>query len=196
MTLTELQNEVYAITNRPDMVSQTLSAVRNATLAVHQSDYFYKDLYETGIDLEQEVFIHSFEVLNPVPRFRALKYVRKTDVSMSDNGAFLDLVPPELIADAYGCNKNDICYMAGDVLQIRSSTSLRYILLGAYVNPDITEAGFSSWIARDHPYAIVAKAAARIFKQTGKDTEYAVWTAEAREELDKVRLSNIVAGGY
>ena len=84
MTLTELQEEVYAITNRPDMVSQTLSAVRNATLAVHQADYFYKDLYETGIDLEQEEFLHSFEVLNPVPNFRSLKYVRKTDASGSD----------------------------------------------------------------------------------------------------------------
>jgi hypothetical protein len=195
MTLTELQNEVYAITNRPDMATQTQSAVRNATLSIHQADYFYKDLFETGIDLEVEDFLQAFDYLNPMPRFRSIKYIRKSDASGTGDGKFLDIVVPELVTDAYKINRTDIAYLAGDIIQIKSSTPLRYILVGAYVNPDITVASFSSWVARDHPFAIVALAAARIFKQVGKDSEYAVWTGEARDELNKVRISNIVAKG-
>lgn len=196
MTLTELQNEVYAITNRPDLVSQTQSAVRQATLSLHQSDYYFKDLFETGITFPTEDFIQQWEYSTVIPRFRALKYIRKTDAQGSDNGAFFEVVPPELVVDSYQINRTDIVYVAGTVIQLRSRTSIQYAILGCYLNPDITISGFSSWIAREHPFAIVYLAAARIFKQIGRDTEYAVWTREAQEELGRLKLSNIVAGGY
>ena len=196
MTLTELQNEVYAITNRPDLASQTQSAVRNATLSLHQSDYYYKDILETGISFPTSDFLQQWEYADPVPLFRSLKYIRKTDLSGSQDGAFFTIIPPELVVDSYGINQENVAYVAGSTIQLRSSTAIQYVLLGCYINPNITVSGFSSWIANEHPFAIVALAAARIFKQIGRDTEYAVWTREAQEELNRLKLSNIVAGGY
>ena len=196
MTLTELQNEVYAITNRPDMATQTLSAVRAATLTLHQSDYFYKDLYETGVSFLTETYLQQWEYSLLLPKFRSLKYIRKTDAYGADNGTFFDVIPPELVTDTYQVNRSDVVYVAGSTVQLRSSTPIQYVILGCYVNPDITVLGYSSWIAREHPFAIITLAAARIFKQIGRDSEYAVWSAEAMQEATRLRLSNIIATGY
>lgn len=197
MTLTELRNEVYTLTNRPDLVAETLSAIRAATLKLHQQDYYYKDLYETGIDFGVAAYKQQMEYRLLVPNWRALKYIRKTDNTGYDDGQFLEVLAiPEMVEDDYKINKKDVCYVAGTVVQILSSTELRYILLGCYVNPNITEAGYNSWIALDHPYAIVFEAAATVFKMVGDTEKFAAHTALAQMEANNVKISNIQAVGY
>jgi hypothetical protein len=195
MTLTELQNEVYAITNRPDMATQTLSAVRAATLSLHQADYYFKDLIETGLSFETPEFLQQVEYGTIFPRFRSLKYLRKTDASGREDGKFLEILPPELVVDSYSINKGDVAYVAGAILQIRAAAPVQYLLVGYYAHPNITLEAYNSWIAAEHPFAIVYAAAARIFKAVGKDSEYATWTAEAAGEARRVMISNIVATG-
>ena len=196
MTLNELIAEVYTITNRPDLVGQTLTAVRSATLKLHQSDYYYKDLRETGVSFVSALYVQSLEYRPLFPKWRALKYVRKTDVAGTDTGAFLELVVPENVLDNYKQNRNDICYVAGEVIQIRSSTQVQYIILGRYDNPDITQIGYDSWIALDHPYAIVFEAASTVFKMIGDTDQFAAYTALAGMQLVELRNSNIIAAGY
>ena len=196
MTLTELIAEVYTITNRPDLVGQTLTAVRSATLKLHQSDYYYKDLRETGVSFVSALYVQQLEYRPLFPKWRALKYVRKTDVAGTDTGAFLELVVPENVLDIYKQNRNDICYVAGEVIQIRSSTQVQYIILGRYDNPDITQAGYDSWIALDHPYAIVFEAASTVFKMIGDTDQFAAYTQLAAMQLVELRNSNIIAAGY
>lgn len=195
MTLTELQNEVYAITNRPDLADRTLSAIRAATLKIHQADYFYKDLFETGIAFLSEDYVQQFDYRTLAPRWRSLSYLRATDVNGFDTGQFFDVVQPGHVTDDYAQNRTNICYVAGAVVQIRSNTPIQYALLGCYLNPDITLAGFYSWVALDHPFAIIYQAAAQIFKSTGKDTEWQAWTMQSQEQLAEVRISNIEARG-
>ena len=196
MTLNELIAEVYTITNRPDLVGQTLTAVRSAILKLHQSDYYYKDLRETGVSFSSAGYTQQLEYRLLCPKWRALKYVRKTDVAGTDTGAFLELVVPENVLDNYKQNRNDICYVAGEVIQIRSSTQLQYIILGRYDNPDITQSGYDSWIALDHPYAIVFEAASTVFKMIGDTDQFAAYTALAGMQLVELRNSNIIAVGY
>lgn len=197
MTLNELIAEVYTITNRPDLVGQTLTAVRSATLKLHQQDYFYKDIFETGVTFTTAAYLQQLEYRTLVPRWRALKYIRKTDSTQYADGAFLEvLAVPEMVEDAYRINRNDVCYVAGSVVQIRSSTELQYILLGCYLNPDITVAGYNSWIALDHPYAIVFEAASAVFKMIGDTDQFAAYTLLAREHAAEISISNIQAVGY
>jgi hypothetical protein len=196
MTLNELIAEVYTITNRPDLVAQTLTAVRSATLKLHQSDYFYKDLRETGVSFVSALYVQQLEYRPLFPKWRALKYVRKTDAAGTDTGAFLELVVPENVLDNYKQNRNDICYVAGEVIQIRSSTQLQYIILGRYDSPDITQSGYDSWIALDHPYAIVFEAASTVFKMIGDTDQFAAYTQLAGMQLVELRNSNILAAGY
>jgi len=197
MTLAELYAEVYLLTNRDDLVAQTAATVRSATLKIHQLDYFYKDIFETGIIFPAADYLQQLEYRTAVPRWRALKYLRKSDVSNGQNGNFFTIIPiPEFVQDQYALNQPDVCYVAGDVLQIRSSTKLGYAILGCYRNPDITPLGYNSWVALDHPYAIIFEAAASIFKQTGDTDQFAAYIRMSAEEQQLVRISNIQPQGY
>lgn len=196
MTFTELLTEVYAITNRPDLVDRTKSAIRSATLTAHQSDYFYKDLFETGIVFPTSSFIQQFDYITLIPQWRSLKYIRATDADGADYMKFFDVIQPEAVLDDYGLNRTDVCYAAGTVIQIRSSTEFQYALLGCYLNPVITEIGYNSWIARDTPWAIIYLAAANIFKSIGKQEEWAAANSDANIQMQLLKQSNVMAGGW
>jgi hypothetical protein len=197
MTLSELQSEVYLLTNRPDRVDATLSAIRAATLKIHQKDFFHKDIWESGIGFDSAAYLQQLAFKDLIPRWRALKYVRKTDSTGTELGKIFDIITaPDLIQDDYAIDRTDVCYSAGFAVQFKSSTQFQYILLGCYLHPDITATGYSSWIADEFPYAIVYTAAATIFKQTGDTEQFAAFTALSQEQINLVVLSNIQAQGY
>lgn len=197
MTLTELRQEVYTLTNRPDLVNETLTAIRSATLKLHQSDYYFKDLEEVGVSFLTSDYVQQLDYRSLFPFWRSLNYVRKTDSVGTGTDKFLAVVTtPEAILDSYGINKQDVCYVAGRYLNIKSSTSLQYIMVGYYKNPNITEAGYDSWIALDHPYAIVFEAASTLFKMVGDSDQFSAFSLLAAQQLAELRSSNIQAQGY
>jgi hypothetical protein len=196
MTLTELQQEVYNITNRPALVAETLTAIRSATLKLHQLDYFYKDIVEQGVSFLVPAYLQSLEYRTLFPRWRALKYLRKTDSTGTERGQIYTVISPESVLDQYHADRENVCYVAGAVVQIRSSDQLQYCIVGRYDNPDITESGYNSWIALDHPYAIVFEAASLVFKMIGDTDQFAAYTGLASMQAAEVKLSNIQAVGY
>ena len=195
MTLTELQEEVYTITKRPDLVAETLLAVRQSTLALHQSDYFWKDVGETGLNFPTAAYLQEIEYRSIIPQFRSIKYLRKSD-STGAVGAFFTVITPEAVLDLYGTDRTDVCYAAGASIEIKSSTQFQYCVLGYYQNPNVTSSGFDSWIALDHPYAIVLEAAEKVFKMIGKTEEFAAYKFLRDEEKQRLSLTNIQAVGY
>lgn len=196
MTLTELINEVYTITGRPDRVGETLSAVKKATLKAHQCDFFYKDIFETGVAFDAAAYVQQLDYRSLLPLWRANKYLRIYDNSTGTPGRFLELIQPELVLDRYTVEKTNIYYIAGAYVNIKMDTQQQYFLYGCYLNPDITTAGYNSWIAKDHPYAIILDAAADVFKAIGKDDEAATYRELVTEQIAMLRGSNIVAQGY
>jgi hypothetical protein len=196
MTLTELIAEVYTITNRPDLVAQTLTAVRSATLKLHQSDYYYKDLREQGVSFLTAEYLQQLEYRTLFPKWRALKYIRKTDSAGTDTGRFFEIIPPENVLDDYKLNRSNVAYVAGELIQLRSDTQFQYMIVGRYDNPDITQVGYDSWIALDHPYAIVFEAASTVFKMIGDTDQFAAYTSLAGMQLIELRNTNVQAIGY
>lgn len=196
MTLAELIQEVYTITARSDRVDETASAIKSATLKAHQSDFYYKDIYEVGVDFGTPSFLQSMDYRTLIPRWRAIKYLRKYDLATLTPGTFLNLITPEGVMDRYNVEKSNIYYVAGAYINIKADTSEQGYLVGCYVNPDITSGGYNSWIALDHPYAIIFDAAATVFKATGKDEEAAAYRGLVQEQISMLRASNIIAEGY
>lgn len=197
MTLTELRTEVALLTNRDDLnvSNHILSAVQAATLKAHHLDYFYKDIYEVGVEFPSPTLtLQQIEYQTLIPRWRALKYLRK--VENSTPTTFFDIVLPETVIDSYSINRKNVCYVAGTILQIRSSTALARALLGCYLNPVLTPASYTSWIAVDHPYAIIYDAAATVFKMIGKTDEFAAYRGLRDEQFMLLRQSEILAQGY
>lgn len=198
--LTSLVNDVYALTNRPDLVSETLLAVRNATLKAHNTDYYYKDILETGISFDYARAQHALEYRQLIPRWRALKYLRKYIPNTSGvggcPGSMLEVITPDQIFDSYNTTRENVCYVAGAQLQIRTREQQQYFLLGCYISPDVTEDKYCSWIAEEQPAAIVYAAASIIFKTIGFDEQAAAYQNLIADEYSQLKISQITSVGY
>lgn len=187
--------DVYALTNRDDMVTETNLAVRSATLKAHHSDDYIFDLNEYSIAFSTEEYYQTLDFKALIPLWRKPRYIRKYDNSGTGApGVFFEYIVPEKVVDEFKADRTDIFYVAGANIQIRSSTSFQYALLGVYLNPDVTELGFSSWVANDYPNAIIFEAASIIFKAIGYDEQYVAYrdlAADARMELTKHAITGL-----
>lgn len=195
-TFNELVAQVLTIINRPEMTAEAEIAVKAATLQLHRKDYFYKDLFEVTIQFDPVGYLQTIEYQTIIPLFRSLKYLRKYDGS--EVGAFIDVIMPEQVLDSYKLPRADVCYVAGNVIQIRSSTDLTYALLGCYLNPNVASAAtYNSWIAVEAPYAIIYTAVANMYGTIlGDTTRQQAAIQQAQQEFAEVLTNNIIAIGY
>jgi len=195
-TLAEILAEVYTLTNRPDLVAETTLAVKSATLKAHMTDFYSKDIHETRITTDTADYIQGIDYISIISNFRSLKYVRKYDLANAEVGAFLEVLEPEEILDSYGKDKTDVCYIAGSILEIKSSTEIDNLILGCYVLPIITTAGYASWVADLYPYAIITEAARVVFKTIGYDEQSASFERLVAEQYALLRMSALSDVGY
>lgn len=191
----QIKADVITLTNRPDLSNETELAIRQATLKAHHSDYYPKDLFETGIRFASAAYLQDLQYKSLLPRFRSLKYIRKSDVNNAD-GKFLEILTPDAVLDQFKRDKENICYLAGDTIHIRSSTQLEYIFFGCYLHPVTDSLGYSSWIADEFPFCIVNEAAATVFKAIGFDEMAASYRQLAQEFMMEMRANSILAQGY
>ena len=191
MQLSELVSEVYVQTNRPDLVEKTSSAIRAATLLAHHSDFYKKDILETGISFDTAAYKQSLDT-DVVPRYRKLKWIRKYDNVSELPGEFLTVIDVPEILDDYGIERENIAYEAGQNIQISSNTELQYMLMGVYVSPDVTSLNYNSWVADNFPYLIIHDAAAKVFQSIG-NLEQAKAQKVDRNEQFQLFTSSAVA---
>ena len=192
---TDLLADVYTITNRPDLVNATKLAIRSATLKAHQIDFFYKDLFETGITFLTAEYQQVLAYKELVPRWRAFKYLRISDINGTDTDKFLTLITPDSVLDDYAVNRENVVYFTGLEFKTRTLAKSQYFLLGCYLNPITAETGYSSWIAEEYPFAIIFEAAAQVFKGIGFDEQVAVYRNMCAEQYASLKAGNIVALG-
>lgn len=197
MTLTELITEVYGITLRPDKDTLTKSMVKAATLKLHQCDFFSKDLLETLIDFGVPGFFNTFQTSSVSVLWRALKYLRRVDVTsgLPEGPPLFIMSSPDVFMDEYQAEKLNVAYEAGLAINIRTQAQVQKFALGCYLNPNVTDAGYSSWIAVSHPYAVVFEAAAWVFKSIGKLEEEDSMRILAAEQMALLKLSNLQTVG-
>lgn len=192
----DIVQDVYALTNRPDLETETEYAVRSSTLKLHHTDFYSKDLYETGIEFPALSYRQQLDYISVVPNLRAFKYVRKAEDACDDAGDFICIITPDEILDSYHQNRTNVAYVAGRVLEIRSSTQFDKALLGCYVHPIVKKGEYCSWIAEQYPYAIVHEATRVIFKTIGYDEQAATYERLVAEAVMLLKLSNVQDIGY
>jgi hypothetical protein len=196
MTFDELIAEVYTLTNRPDLTAMTSSAVKAATLKAHQSDFYSKDIFETGVEFDTADFRQSLDYISLISNFRSFKYLKRVDSATDDVGAFIKIVAPEEVLDSYNQNRSDIAYVAGRVLEIRSAVSFSKALLGCYVRPIIREGAYNSWVAEQFPFVIVYEAARVIMKVIGQAEDSNGMAQLLAEEFILFKMSALSDVGY
>ena len=196
MTFAELLSEVYIYTNRPDLVDETKSAVKSATIKWHHSDYYSKDIFETGISFDSEAYKHSLDIYSLYSNFRAWKYIKRVENADDEEGKFFDIISPEELLDSYGNNRIDVAYVAGRATEIKAAVQFRYLLTGFYVTPIVTEENYSSWIADLHPYIIIYEAARKVLDFTDEMEKANKMARLVREEFPMLKQLGLTDIGY
>lgn len=193
MTFDEMVDEVISITKRPDLINKIQANVRAATLKAHNSDFYYKDLYEVPVEFTNVFNLQSFLPTEIAPRFRKVKYVRLwIGDNYGDVGQFLEPIQIENSIDGYGYIKTNVFYMAGQLLQIRGACALDKVLFGCYQYPILTPStAFESWIANEMPYAIVYEAARVTFKSYSFTEQANEYSALVNEQYAELKLSYV-----
>lgn len=195
MNFDELVLEVFSITNRPDLTTMTESAIRAATLKAHASDFFSKDIFESGIQFDTTGFIQSWDYVSTFSNFRAFKYFKRVEDENDQDGKLLTILTPDELLDAYGTLKTDIAYVAGRVLEIRASVEFQFSLVGVYVHPIVRVGAYNSWVAEQFPYAIIHEAARRVFKAIGQMEESNGQRELVSEEYAELKISAVTDVG-
>lgn len=198
MNFEQLLQEVYDITNRPDLSAETSSAIRLATLKAHHSDFYSRDIAEKTIRFKEKLFKQSIDLYSLACNYRAAKYFRLTDGDGDDViGPFIDMITPDEILDSYGRNRVNISYVAGRMLEIRTDIDFDIAIFGFYVNPVVTPSGsYASWVANIHPGAIVNEAARVVFKMIGYDEQSAQYNTLVAEEYELLKITGLSDVGY
>lgn len=194
MTFAEIVAEVALLTRRPDLTDRIESAVKAATLKAHQSDFFYKDLYEQSVQFVNPAYIQNFLPTDIFPLFRKAKYIRvwNGDDLTGYPGPFFQFIQVENSLDAYNNIKTNVFYQASQLLQCRGDLPIDKILFGAYVHPTITPAAaYCSWIATEMPWVIIYEACRVIFKSIGRDQEAAEMDRLTAEQYSLLKMSYI-----
>lgn len=201
-TLLEATMErTYELTKRPDLVDVTKNAVKAATLKLHSSDFYHKDLFETGISFDTAKYIHKLSIKELLPTHRATHYLRKVAVDFGSEtgyvGAdFLESIHPLYSKDDYGIDRTDVFYAAGQIINIRLSTEEDKLLGGFYLYPTLSDEQYESWIAREMTEAIMYDAAATVFKGIGFDEQSAQFRADSQTWIRLLKNSNLDSGVY
>jgi len=200
MTYAELVQAVLGITKRPDQLALTESAVRASVLKAHTKDFYYKDLVEVAGQVERPSHLTSLTAKEVVPRFRKVKYITPWHYdprsrSLGCAGQQLKVIQLGNEVDAYGYYKDNVFYMAGELLQIRTSFPLSHFLIGAFQFPDTTPTGFKTWIADECPEAIVHEAARQVLSTVGMRELAAVQQQLAAEQYALLTINNLATAG-
>jgi len=195
MSYTSLLSDVYDVTKRPDLTAETAMGVKSAVLALHQADFYSKDLYETGISFTTSEYVQSLDYKTLLPRWRQMKYLRKYDAVGLAPGKKLEPISIEKVLDGYKIERTDVFYLAGSVYQIKSSTEEQYYLLGAYLFPSVDPANFISWIADEYPWAVVFKAASIVMKMIGQEDTAKLLDEQSRIFAAEISIGNIETVG-
>jgi hypothetical protein len=198
MDFTTLVNETLSIVKRPDLRTRAESFVKAAAIKAHAHDFFFKDLVEAGVKFDAARHIQNFVPREQWPRFRHIKYVRiwnydPSSANFGGPGDFLEWIQIENSIDAYGYNKTNVAYMAGQNLQIRTRVALEYVLCGVYLFPDIADTDnleATSFVAREFPFAIINEACARLFKSIGDESGSEQMTMLRNEEYELLKVGN------
>ena len=216
-TLDSLAADVYVLTNRPDLVSETRVALRKAIYKFHSADTFKRDLWTQRLQMALYPPIDSDQfrwniALTEFPRFRRPRFLRyppdlaipiQTPAPLIDwpTGAnwsreFVE-VSSDNIFDSYRAEYTNYFFIAGSTLTIKAAYGVDYLDFSYYqypLVPAVPTGPINSWICDQYPDAPIEEAAGTVFKMIGKDDEYNRYQTLFAENLGILRGTDVGEG--
>lgn len=198
-TLTDLVNDIIAVTNRPDLETRIILAVQKVTLKEHAAIKYARDLIiSPAITLvSSSDFRYQIDrTVVPLVRLRAIKTIREVTSSQPSLQTFsgfynqLEFKEAALdnIFDEYNTEKRDYFYRQGNFINLVATRDISQVQVSYYQSPDVSIATYQSWIANEYSYLIYDAAAAEIFGSIGNNQEHASYLNKANNDrLDVIK---------
>lgn len=178
MNLTEAIDEVVSITGRPDKRAEAGRQINRALSFFTLKAEFSKDLVETSLDLDVTLYGQSVAI-SGLTRFRKFKYIRPTS-----RRYYLTDIDPTQVFGPGSQIQPDRYFVVGASLTITQSNLDSSIQVGYLTYaPTLTEVSPNDvhWMLTMIPYALIEKAAAKIFQQIGDETSWKTYEASSME---------------
>lgn len=171
--------DIYTLTNRPDLEGETRIALRSATVNAHLTDIYFRDRITNQVQLPNASNQVAFDIPTLFPGFRGLVDVRPIDMNfnliavgngLNGNDPLIEVVEMGDIYDPqYGNVRTNIAYASGDKIVVRSPISCWGYAFEYARAPQTTRELYNSWIAQMAPAIIQFWAAAIVFNTNGNE---------------------------
>lgn len=185
-TFSQLQEDVIALTNHPELTVETTLAIRMATLKLHLLEYWEEDSVEVPVSVTQTDGLYQIDIPEDIsPLAAKIKYLQKAD------GKFLKKIDPVDAFDEYTRLRTNVYYRVGKYLKCRSNTSDLSVLVGYQQAPVTTESGYSSWIADAYPHLVAVEAAANVMNAIGETDMVKRFQALAMEGVALLKINHL-----
>lgn len=184
--------DVFTLTNRPDLELETELALRTATLSIHGSNMFPRDIETQLVKIPNASYLTSLDIQANFPRLRGLVTVQICD------DAFAPVSKPEIeiveLGDVrdpvYKQIKKDIAYLAGAAINISSSIPSYGYLVEYSRQPNVRREAYDSWIAQLDPAAIVFSAASIVLSTNGNEEKAKSYSNMVEKMLKPALVTN------
>lgn len=173
--ITDFYQDVYAITDREDLVSETAVALRRALRHCHYNSEYY-------FDVQVQSVAASGDVINNVAlpeRYRATVYLGDDDLVICK-----EMTPQAYFRTDVLMDKTNVFWIMGSTLNIRARSPYTFLQHYYLQVPDFLD----SRIAIDHKDFLVFKAAEYVFsmlKDLSQANKFAGYAEECAVELQR-----------
>lgn len=171
MKLADIVKAVTARTKRLDKVDEITLSVRKAIKMVHSAAYFPMDVVEEEVDLNGT---HSnFKIPLP-PRIRkfiavAPLAVNGLPIPITTLTGMYDYISPTDVINSFHERRNDVYYVTGATLSIKSSVGAQKLYVSFYALPEVADLDLETWLMREHESVFIDAALSDFYQIIGRD---------------------------
>lgn len=192
----KLLADILTLTNRPDLEAETELALRTATINAHHSDFYNRDHRTQLVQLPNPSYNSALDIQNLFPRFRGLETVQLLDVNyIPINDPEIEIIEIGDILDSeYRFVKNNVAYVAGTTLNIRSNINSYGYSVGWYSSPQTRREEYNSWIAQLYDPVIVFWGAAIVLGTNGNEEKANRYGKMVEQQMIPYMKANYLVG--
>lgn len=178
-SFSQLVANVIAITNRPDLLTETELAIRQVVLYYHHLDFFWRDkltgiiTVSTGANARHSI---------PLEKFQGFRSAASVAPYFAGNDT---CAKPLRRMERMGQHECEYWFLAGNVLILRSSSPTHQFQFTYWKNPTLApEAVFDSWVADLYSDAVEDAACAKLFEMIRDSNEADRYRARVGKKAD------------
>lgn len=196
MNLTEIVEAVIEHSGRPDQEAFITRKVRAAIRQVHAAGMFPRDLVEELVELQEPTNLIKLTLPPRFRKFKALMPAQSTGNmlrTVNPRNDYLCVDPTDIVTMAYQ-SRQDVYYVAGAVVNIRSSSKPDAVYMLYYNYPEVADPYLETWAMAAQPELFIDAALVAVLGFFGNTTKSRELQQQFVQNLEYFVMDNLVEG--